>query len=73
MAKKKKAKKAKSSRAKKDVLVVASKVKAYMHGKKMNTSADAIAHLSEQVYCILDAAVERSKANGRKTIKSQDI
>jgi histone H3/H4 len=44
-----------------------------MHSKKMNTSADAIASLSEQVYCMLDAAAERTKANGRKTVKPQDI
>ena len=65
--------KKKSKPAKKDVLVVASKVKAYMHAKKMNTSADAIATLSGQVYSMLDAAAERTKANGRKTVKPQDI
>jgi hypothetical protein len=70
---KKKAKKAGGAKGKKDVLIVASKVKAYMHGKKMNTSADAIGCLSQQVYALLDAAAERSKANGRKTVKAQDI
>ncbi len=61
-----------SSRSR-EVLVVASKVKAYMKNKKMNTSADAINILSERVYSVLDDAVVRSKANGRKTIKAQDI
>lgn len=70
---KKKAGQAKSPKPKKDMLVVASKVKAYMHSKKMNTSADAIVSLSNQVYSLLDAACERTKANGRKTLKSQDI
>jgi histone H3/H4 len=70
---KKKAKAAKKSKKGRDVLVVASKIKSYMHAKKMNTSADAIACLSERVYSLLDDAVDRSKANGRKTIKSQDI
>lgn len=70
MAKKKKvAKKGKS----RDVLVVASKVKAYMKSKNMNTSADAITCLSNKVYCILDEATNRTKANGRKTIKPQDV
>lgn len=69
----KKAGKAKASRGKKDTLVVASKVKAYMHSKKMNTSADAIGALSDQVYQLLDSAADRTKANGRKTVKSQDI
>jgi len=56
-----------------DTLVVASKVKAYMKSKKMNTSAEAISQLSNQVYMMLDNAMNRTKANGRKTIKSQDI
>ncbi len=70
MAKKKKAAKKGKSR---DVLVVASKVKAYMKSKNMNTSADAITCLSNKVYCILDEATNRTKANGRKTIKPQDV
>ena len=70
MAKKKKAAKKGKSR---DVLVVASKVKAYMKSKNMNTSADAITCLSNKVYCILDEATSRTKANGRKTIKPQDV
>jgi histone H3/H4 len=67
------AKTPKSSRKGKDVLVVASKVKSYMHSRKMNASADAITRLSERVYGMLDLACDRSKANGRKTIKAQDI
>ncbi|MBN1513721.1 MAG: hypothetical protein JXB13_17020 [Phycisphaerae bacterium] len=69
----KKAKKSGATKGKKDVLIVASKVKAYMHGKNMNTSAEAIGCLSQQVYALLDAAAERTKANGRKTVKPQDI
>ena len=69
MAKKKKAAKGKS----RDVLVVASKVKSYMKSKNMNTSADAITSLSNKVYCILDEASGRTKANGRKTVKPQDV
>jgi histone H3/H4 len=56
-----------------DTLVVASKVKAYIKGKKMNTSAEAINTLSDQVYTMIDNAATRSKANGRKTVKGQDI
>ena len=69
MAKKKKT----SSGKKRDVLIVASKVKNYVKSKKMNTSADAINALSEQVYAMLDAAATRTKANGRKTVKPQDV
>jgi hypothetical protein len=69
MAKKKKA----AKKGKKDVLIVASKVKAYMKSRNMNTSAEAITCLSDKVYCLLDEATSRTKANGRKTLKAQDI
>ena len=58
---------------KREVLVVASKIKAYNKSKKMMTSSDAIAALSDKVYAILDAAVVRTKANRRSTIKPQDL
>jgi hypothetical protein len=57
----------------KEVLVVASKVKAYVKSKKMMTSADAVAALSDQVYALLDDAIARTKANRRSTVKPQDI
>ena len=58
---------------KREVLVVASKVKAYDKSKKMMTSSDAIAAISNKAYTILDAAIARTKANRRITVKSQDI
>jgi hypothetical protein len=70
MAKKKKgAKKA----SKKEVLVVASKIKAYIKKKGMMTSSDAVGALSDQVYAMLDAAAARTKANRRSTVKPQDL
>ena len=54
-------------------LIVASKVKAYIKSKKMMTSADAVVALSDKVYCILDAAAARTKANRRSTVKPQDL
>jgi phosphohistidine swiveling domain-containing protein len=59
--------------ADKEILVVASKVKAYIKSKKMMTSSDAIAALSDKVCAILDKAVERTKANRRSTVKPQDL
>ncbi len=59
--------------AKKEVLVVASKVKAYIRSKKMMCSADAIAALSDKVYCIIDCGIARTKANKRSTVKPQDL
>ncbi len=56
-----------------EVLVVASKVKSYIKSKHMNTSADAIGELSDKIYCLLDDATARTKANGRKTVKPQDV
>jgi hypothetical protein len=58
---------------KKESLVVASKVKAYIKSKKMMTSSDAIEAISDNVYCLLDAAIIRTKANRRSTVKAQDL
>ena len=71
MAKKKKA--AKKKAAGKEVLVVASKVKAYIKSKGMMTSSDALEAISDKVYCMLDCAVTRTKANRRSTVKPQDL
>ena len=66
-------KKAKKTVSKKEVLVVASKVKAYIRGKKMMCSSDAVGALSDKVHCILDAAMTRTNANKRSTVKPQDL
>jgi len=58
----------KSRKRTREVLVVASKVKSYIKGKNMNTSADAINELSDKVYSMLDAATARAKAKGRRTV-----
>ncbi|MFH1614016.1 MAG: hypothetical protein ABIG61_02885 [Planctomycetota bacterium] len=65
--------KKKAAAKKKDVLVVASKVKAYVKSKKMMTSADALGTISDMVYAALDCAIKRAQANRRSTIKPQDI
>jgi len=57
----------------KEVLVVASKVKAYIKSQKMMTSSDVITALSDKVYTMLDDAVARTKANRRSTVKPQDL
>jgi histone H3/H4 len=59
---------------KKEVLVVASKVKAYIKSKAdFNTSASAIEVLSDKVREICDQAIESARADKRKTIKDRDI
>jgi len=59
--------------ADKEVMVVASKVKAYIKNKNMMTSSDAITTLSDKVCAILDEAAARAKANKRSTVKPQDL
>ena len=76
MAKKKKKAKKKTAKRKssgKEVLIVASKMKAYIRSKKMMCIADAIQAMSDCVYCCLDRAIERTKANRRSTVKAQDL
>lgn len=58
---------------KKESLIVASKVKAYIKSKRMMTSSDALEAISDAVYRMLDRAVERTKANRRSTVKPQDL
>ena len=65
--------KAKKSKSSKEPLVVASKVKGYVRGKKMMTSSDALSALSDRVYCMLDSAIGRAQANKRSTVKPQDL
>lgn len=59
--------------ANKESLIVASKVKAYIKSKGMMTSSDALGALSDKVYGILDAAIARTQANRRSTVKPQDL
>lgn len=54
-------------------LIVASKVKGYIKEKDMMTSSDALQSISDAVYDMLDKAIERTKANRRSTVKSQDV
>ncbi|MFH0910069.1 MAG: hypothetical protein V1918_00955 [Planctomycetota bacterium] len=54
-------------------LVVASKVKAHIRSKGCMTSADSLGALNGKVYSLLDAAIERTKANKRATVKPQDL
>ena len=57
----------------KEVLVVASKVKAFIKSKGCMTSSDSIQALSDKIYECLENAVKRTKANRRSTVKPQDL
>jgi len=56
-----------------EMMVVSSKVKAYIKSKGCMTSGDALAELNCKIAGILDAAVGRTKANKRSTVKPQDL
>jgi histone H3/H4 len=57
-----------------DVLIVASKLKAYVRAKSgMNTSDSVIKALSDTVRRHCDAAIERAKSEGRKTVMDRDF
>jgi len=59
--------------AKKEVLVVVSKVKDYIKSKKCMTAGDLPMGLSEEVYGLLDKAIKRCKSNKRATVRSDDL
>jgi hypothetical protein len=61
------------AKKKKESLVVASKMKAYVKSKKMMTSSEAVEAISDNIYGMLDCAIARAKANRRSTVKAQDL
>jgi hypothetical protein len=56
-----------------DMLVVGSKVKAYIKGKDAMTSSELLDALNMKVQQLLDGAVERTKGNKRSTVKAHDL
>ena len=56
-----------------EMMLVASKVKAYIKGKKCMTSGDALEALNCKVACMLDKATDRTKGNKRATVKPYDL
>ncbi len=53
------------------MLVVKSKIKEYAEG--MNVSGDFADALDKEVESLIKKAVERCKANGRKTVQGRDL
>ena len=57
-----------------DVLVVVSKLKAYIKAKSgMNTSDGIVPVLSDYLRRIADQAIENAKSDGRKTVLDRDV
>ena len=57
----------------KEILVVGSKIKNYMREKGVKTSGELVEALSNKIYGILDAAVERARENKRSTVRPYDL
>jgi len=55
------------------MLVVSSKVKEYVKRKGLNSSGDLADVLSKKVEKLLDEAAGRTRANGRKTMRPEDL
>ncbi len=58
-----------------DVLFVKSKIRDYIKSKGCNTSGDVIDGkvLNDRLIELIDKAVARAKANGRKTVQEKDL
>ena len=58
-----------------EALFVKSKVREYIKGNGCNTSGDVIDGdaLNNCIIAVLDAAIKRAKANGRKTVQEKDL
>ena len=58
-----------------EALFVKSKVREYIKSKGCNTSGDLIdgPALNNAITGILDKAIGRAKANGRKTVQEKDL
>jgi len=63
-----------SGRPPREVLVVVSKLKAYVRAvSDMNTSDDVIDALSDRLRILCDDAIERARSDGRKTVMARDF
>lgn len=56
-----------------DLLVVQSKVRDEVKNRGANMSGDFASALSKEVAGIVDRAIKRARANGRKTVRPTDL
>ncbi len=60
--------------APREMLIVASKLKAYVRARSgMNTSDGVMEELSERVRALCDDAIDRAREEGRKTVMDRDF
>ena len=56
-----------------EILVVGSKVKAVIKAKGCNTAGDFLPAVSKELKGLIEKAILRTKANGRKTVRGADL
>lgn len=56
-----------------DILIVASKARAYLKGKGVKMSGDLPVAINKKVEMLLDDAAARAQGNKRATVKPQDV
>lgn len=59
--------------ASKEMLIVASKVKAALREKDVNVGEGTLEALNGMLHWYIEQASLRAKANGRKTVRAHDI
>lgn len=59
--------------APKEILIINSKLKAYIKAKGFSTASTVAEKLSEKVRVLIDQAVESAKNDKRKTVMDRDI
>lgn len=58
----------------KEILVIVSKLKNYIRSASdMNTAGNVASVLSDTIRRLCDQAIERARADGRKTVKDMDF
>jgi histone H3/H4 len=73
MAKKKAKKTAKKAAAKKEMLLVGSKVKAALRSYNVNVGEGTVDALNEMLYWYVEQAAKRADKNKRKTVRGYDV
>jgi histone H3/H4 len=56
-----------------EVMVIASKVKAYIKAAGLNTSGAVMTELTNKVTALCDQAIAAAKSDGRKTVMDRDF
>jgi len=64
---------AKAAKKAKEMLIVGSKVKAFIKSKDCMTSGEVLPALNDKIYALLEDATARTKANKRSTVRPQDL